>query len=240
MVNSNNELAYTALPASEIIISKTSRLWSAYALVIFSCLLLYIQMLAPYFLPAHFGAFTLQKTTHFIYFIAFNLFWCVAIPITANKLVLKDNLAFLRMPKNKMTAILLTCLALLLLVPFMYYFSKQADFRTYYYLGHNSVAKIVLIDFLLMPLYYFSEEFFFRGYLFLGLWRRVGWHSFWITDIIFTIAHMNKPGLEILLAIPASVIFNLLTLKTKSIYPAVIVHTTMGIVLNLAVMFAHS
>ena len=89
----------------------------------------------------------------------------------------------------------------------------------------------------LFPFYYIGEECFFRGFLFLGLWRRVRWHSFWITDVLFTLAHIGKPGLEILLCIPASIIFNCLTLFTRSIVPAVIVHTIMGIMLSILVTF---
>jgi membrane protease YdiL (CAAX protease family) len=63
----------------------------------------------------------------------------------------------------------------------------------------------------------------------------VKWHSFWITDVLFTFSHLGKPGMEILLCIPASVVFNCLTLGTRSFFPAAVVHFVLGTVLFLVV-----
>ena len=95
-----------------------------------------------------------------------------------------------------------------------------------------------MVQCIFLPLYYFSEEFFFRGFLFLLLWKKVRWHSFWITDILFAAAHILKPGLEILLCIPASVIFNVLTLYSRSIVPALMVHLIVGMSLNFFVCYS--
>ncbi len=111
---------------------------------------------------------------------------------------------------------------------FLVLFSKQPEFQATYALGQPSIKKLILLNTVLFPSYYFSEEFFYRGFLFLGLWRRIKWHSFWVTDFIFAFAHLGKPGLEILLSMFASVVFNILTLSTKSIYPALITHWVVG------------
>lgn len=214
-----------------------SSLLTTLAVIIFPCLIIFIQMQAPSFFPKQFGSLDLRTTFSFIYFIAIIIFFFLAIPVAISSLTMKEHLSQLglRKPEKKLTAVFLTILALSMLMPCMIYFTKLPSFQAYYFLGKLSVWRILFVDCLMMPIYYFCEEFFFRGYLFLSLYRRVGWHSFWITDIIFTFSHINKPGLEFLLSIPASVIFNFITLKTKSIYPAFIVHTAMGIVLNILI-----
>jgi len=76
-------------------------------------------------------------------------------------------------------------IGLAILLPWIIFFAHQTEFKGYSF-GTPTLPKYILILGVLFPLYYIGEEFFFRGFLFLGLWKRVGWHSFWITDIIFT------------------------------------------------------
>lgn len=160
-----------------------------------------------------------------------------AIPAFYSKLVCKTNLTHLGLIAPKMTfnTLLLTGMAFLFFIPSVYLLLMHSSMKTFYTLKHtNAYELMVLIG--LTPLYYFTEEFFFRGFLFLSLWQRLKWHSFWITDIIFTLSHIGKPGLEILFCIPASVAFNALTLYTKSIYPAILVHSSIGI---FCILFAN-
>jgi membrane protease YdiL (CAAX protease family) len=155
------------------------------------------------------------------------------------KVIFREKLSNLgmRMPQGKAKTVLLVILALAVLTPSIYLLSKLPDFKSYYSLKHPSLLRMSLMI-TLLPLYYFAEEFFFRGFLFLGLWHRIGWHSFWITEIIFTLSHLHKPVIEILLCIPASVIFNCLSVYTRSFYPALMVHSSIGIFCLLVVNFS--
>lgn len=169
----------------------------------------------------------------------YTVLFFLVIPLLINKFILKENLKNLGLmiPEKKIRALVLTLLGLLILMPPILHLAKRPEFQAFYSFGKISLGASVFMQLVDFPIYYFSEEFFFRGFLFITLWKRVGWHSFWITDIIFTLAHLTKPPLELLLSIFASVVFNILTLNTKSIYPALVVHYCMGIALVISVNY---
>ena len=106
-------------------------------------------------------------------------------------------------------------------------------------MGNTGFIKFILVQLLILPPYYFCEEFFFRGFMFMGLWKKINWHSFWVTDIIFFYSHLGKPPLELIFALPVGIVLNYITLRTKSVYPAIIVHCIAGIFLNSLVYLAH-
>jgi membrane protease YdiL (CAAX protease family) len=199
---------------------------SMLVLLVFSTAMIYFAMLAPYIYGKFFGNFDASQTPTFVFFIVYSLLCFFVIPAAAYKFILKKNLRDigLRLPSGKAKTFFLILIALLILVPSIYGLTKQAGFRHYYTLAHPTIGKLVEMA-IFFPIYYFGEEFFFRGFLFLSLWQKVRWHS----EIFFTLSHIGKPGLEILLCIPASVVFNCLTLYTKSFYPAIIVHSCIGI-----------
>jgi membrane protease YdiL (CAAX protease family) len=205
------------------------------SLLVFAALLIFLEMILPYFYNLYFG--TYEALNNYIYFLSYTYVCLLLVPylVCTHWVKLTASDLGLQFPELTIKNIMMIVIAMGLLVPFSYIFSKQQAFQQYYSFGHISLLKFTLFQIFLLPCYYFAEEFFFRGFLFLSLWRLTGWHSFWITDIIFAYAHMFKPLPEIFLSIPASVIFNYLTLKTKSFYPAILVHGTLGIMLNVMV-----
>jgi CAAX protease family protein len=172
------------------------------------------------------------------FFSFYNLFFLFILPVAFNTIIRREPLKDIGIawPKNKILTVILIIIALSILIPCMIFFAKQNAFQSYS-MGNMSIPTFTLIVTLLFPLYYIGEECFMRGFLFLGLWKRIGWHSFWITDVLFTLFHIGKPIPEVLLCIPASVIFNCLTLFTRSIVPAVIVHSIMGAALSTLVTY---
>lgn len=200
-----------------------------------------IIMLETDIVPIYTKWFGVFDTTHIaplVFMIIYFLLFSFGMSVFYIQFLMRKNINDfgLRFPKNKKLAIALTASALLFLVPYITYCATKTSFHGYS-LGSPSIPKFMFITGVLFPLFYFSEEFFFRGFLFISLWNRLGWHSFWITDIIFTVAHLGKPWLEVLLCIPASIIFNALTLVTRSILPAFVVHCSMGIILSTLVTF---
>jgi len=182
---------------------------------------LYFPKKPPQLNPAVFYVFFQVVTTLFYFFV---------LPALLTKFILKTPLKKVGyiIPKNQLKTYIAFIIAFLLLVPSMYALTQYPSFRAVYTLKDSPLIQLSVFA-LLFPIYYFAEEFFFRGFLFLSLWERLGWHSFWITDIIFTLSHFGKPMMEILLCIPASVIFNFLTLYTRSFFPAMVIHYIMGI-----------
>lgn len=207
-------------------------------LIIFSLIIIISETYTVPIYIKFFGKFDLTQLAPLVFIVGYFLLLSFSASCVFIKLLMQKNLADFgfQLPKNLKLAILLIVCALLVLVPYITYFSIQSSFQSYS-LSPTTIPKFIFITAILFPLFYLSEEFFFRGFLFIGLWNRVGWHSFWITDIIFTLAHLGKPWLEVLLCIPASVILNGLTLATRSILPAIIVHCSLGVILSTLVTF---
>ncbi|KKR43157.1 hypothetical protein A2356_02195 [Candidatus Nomurabacteria bacterium RIFOXYB1_FULL_39_16] len=141
----------------------------------------------------------------------------------------------LSVPVNIKQSILLTCLTILVFSPLIYFLSLQSNFQNFY------ITKTNALYFLTYSIsgifYYFAEEFIFRGFLHFGLWNRFKFHTIWIINIVFAIFHLNKPPLEFYFALLLGIALNYLSYKTKSFIPAVIVHFTLALILNILVTF---
>jgi membrane protease YdiL (CAAX protease family) len=196
-------------------------------------------MMTPHLYTDYIGAFDSKSMSGFAYIILYSFLIMLLLPYLFSRIVLNANTRDTGwlIPAFNFKNVGLTILALLLMLPFSYLFSKQPQLKIYYSLNNLSIAAFLFVTIFLQPLYYLIEEYFFRGFMFLTIWRYVGWHSFWITDIVFVYAHISKPVPELLLSIPGSVILNYLTLKTKSFLPAVLVHTLLGGLLNILIYF---
>lgn len=180
-------------------------------------------------------SFSFYKISNFAYFIAYTFICYFLFPYLI-LLLLRENIAYfgLRLPINKNIAIILCIACYLLVIPVFYYFSTRPEFIRSYSEPVN-IYHFILNQAVILPLYYIPEEFLFRGFLFMSLWRKVHWHSFWMTELIYTVAHIGKPFFEIIAAFPVGILLNLLTLRTKSIYPAIIVHSAIGISFNIMI-----
>lgn len=217
----------------------TQTIRSTPVLVAFSLVYFHFQFNSPQLYTQFLdNMFALKNLYSFGFFVIFTLIWFLFVPAITSKLIYKESLREmgLRLPENKPKACVLILVAMGLLIPWTLYFARLPSFQSYSMHG-TSLVHYLVFTMVLFPCYYIAEEFFFRGFLFLGLWKRIGWHSFWVTDIVFTYLHLGKPGLEIIMCIPASIIFNALTLFTRSIYPSAFVHTLLGITLSVTVTF---
>ncbi len=212
---------------------------SAPVLIIFSMIFILFEFNATnfYFLQFH-HLFTAREIFPFSFLVIYSLFFLFLLPLFMGHYLSQQNLKALGLsfPKNRIKVLILVFLALLLLIPVVFFSAQYKSVQNFYSLKHSS-PYFLLFLFFAMPPYYFAEEFFFRGFLFLGLWRKLGWHSYWVTEIIFTWAHLGKPPLELLLSFPAGMVLNYLTVETDSIYPAMVVHFILGIVLSIVVTF---
>lgn len=169
------------------------------------------------------------------FFIVYSAILFFVIPALIGKFVYKENLneLGLKLPENIKKTLLLMLLAEIILIPCIIYIGKEPSVEKYYSFIKQSSISFLLIQFVVYIIYYFCEEFFFRGFLFLRMWKKVGWHAFWIVDLLFVFCHLFKPGWEIALSLPAGIIFAVLALQTRSIFPSMIVHYSMGIVMAL-------
>lgn len=206
---------------------------SIFGLIFLSFIFIFVEAFLAIVFSNYFGVFDQTKIFSLFFFLIYSMICFFVFPAALAKFLFKESLSEMGLKKvdNPLKAGILVSLFLFILIPYIIFCAHRSEFHGYS-LGHPSLIKFGLISISFFPLYYFAEEFFFRGFLFISFWKKVRWHSFWITDIIFTFSHIGKPGLEILLCIPVSVMLNILTLSTRSIYPAVIVHSTLGILLS--------
>jgi membrane protease YdiL (CAAX protease family) len=79
-------------------------------------------------------------------------------------------------------------------------------------------------------LYYASFEFFYRGFLLRALEKTLGLlPAIWIQAFAATMVHFGKPFTETVSAFPASLIFALIAVRTKSLFYPVALHFIVGI-----------
>lgn len=180
--------------------------------------------------------FDKSNILHLIFFDTYTFLCLFALPLLLNQWFFKvrlDDLG-LRLPINIKTAVIYSSLLLLIVLPVFYHiFMSDAQMKMVYAIPKPaSIVYLIFLQFFILPIYYVCEEFFFRGFYFMYLWKKLGWHSYWITEITFMFAHAGKPMIEIWISFPVGILLNFLTLKTKSIYPAVVVHTCIGMTIN--------
>lgn len=216
-------------------------LFSTPAILIFSVVILFYQMHYPYWISQALHGFNFAPITELILVkVVGSLWYLFLIPTFFVTCIWRKKLKTigLQQPPHSAKALISTALALALLL-FLAWLMTKTSFMNIAYTLPTLSARSIFFLFLVFPIYYFAEEFFFRGFLFLTLWEKVGWHSFWITDIIFMLSHLGKPPIEILICIPASIIFNVVTLLTRSIYPAIFIHTSIGILCLMLMNLPH-
>lgn len=142
------------------------------------------------------------------------------------------------LPSNNKAAMKLAIIALLLFIPVAIALSTLEGFQLRYSSYGAPLSYFLLDAGLFAFLYYIAEGFLFFGFLFFGLWPRLRYHSFWIVSIVFAFLHITKPPLEILFSLFGGLIFCYLSVKTRSIFPAAIVHFIAAFILNVLVTFA--
>lgn len=86
-------------------------------------------------------------------------------------------------------------------------------------------------------LYYVSFEAFYRGFVLNTAARAVGVPAaLWLQAIMATLIHLGKPLPELLAAAPASLLFGVLALRSRSIlYPALL-HLIIGLTLDVTLL----
>jgi membrane protease YdiL (CAAX protease family) len=89
----------------------------------------------------------------------------------------------------------------------------------------------------LYALYYVAFEAFYRGFLLGALERPFGAATaVWLQAFAATLVHVGKPLPEVLAALPASLVFGVMAVRTRSVlYPAV-THLVIGLTLDVAAL----
>jgi len=111
------------------------------------------------------------------------------------------------------------------------------DFQAEYPLAGSATASaswFVLYEMAYGLLYYIPYEAFFRGFLQGSLSRQLGpAAAVCIQTAVTTLLHLGKPQGEIWSALLAGFVFGAVVLRTRSVWPVLIVHWTLGTLTDL-------
>jgi membrane protease YdiL (CAAX protease family) len=152
-----------------------------------------------------------------------------------------------------------TAIAILCMVPILWYASSQPTFQNYY--GNTLAQKLAVGGYAFSPyfrpplhldgliyyesvmgVYFFCWEFFFRGFLLFGLakFKLLGeWGAVFAQTLPFTLLHWSlipaasKPPLEILSALFGGLILGALAVRTKSFFYGFLIHWAIALGLDL-------
>jgi membrane protease YdiL (CAAX protease family) len=128
-----------------------------------------------------------------------------------------------------------------IVVPLMYLGSFDKGLEATYpwagaWVGH-SLATIVLWA-AIYGLYYVAFEFFYRGFLqsiVADAWGVP--QAIWVQSLAATLIHLGKPMTELLAALPASLLFGALALRSRSVLYSTIIHLVIGLSTDLFVLY---
>ena len=123
--------------------------------------------------------------------------------------------------------------------PFVFLSSFTNRFLSVYPFYHLSWRSGV--EFLIFEtgylLQFFALEFFFRGFLLFGVIRYVGAYSIPAMILPYCMIHFKaKPFPETLAAIVAGLVLGTLSLRTRSIWPGVLIHCSVALSMDLLSM----
>ncbi len=89
----------------------------------------------------------------------------------------------------------------------------------------------------LYALYYLAFEAFYRGFLLRALEAPFGTSlAVWLQAFAATLVHLGKPLPEVLAALPASLLFGVLAVRSRSIFYPALVHLAIGLTLDVALL----
>ena len=114
----------------------------------------------------------------------------------------------------------------LFMIPVIWYVASMPDFqKTYPFLRsvENNMPLFVYFE-LAILIKWIAWEFFFRGFMLFGLAKDMGGKAVLISTLSFAIMHIGKPEVEALSSIIAGFILCYIALRTKSIWPGVLLH----------------
>lgn len=118
-----------------------------------------------------------------------------------------------------------TVLLGLFVLPFYIVGSTLPTIRSFYPMwGLNSAAPAAFIPHALKQLFLvIAAETYYRGLLCVSV-RDLGFKSVFISPIVYAVAHLYKPPIELLLSGPTDVLFGAVDYQSTSIIPSIVAH----------------
>jgi len=118
--------------------------------------------------------------------------------------------------------LLITALAILLMVPILWYLgTNQGTMQQYYRIQPGGLIWKKGLEML-------GWEYIFRGWLLFGYARKYGPDALWLQAVPFAIAHLGKPAVETFSTIFGGFAFGWVAWRTKSFLYSFIIHWFIG------------
>ena len=126
--------------------------------------------------------------------------------------------------------IYLTLLGVML--PVLWWVSADPSFNQFYpFYKPEGLGDWLLFELIYM-LQFFALEFFFRGFCLFRLERIMGLYAVAVMTIPYALIHIYKPLPEALGSIVAGLVLGYLAIKTRSIWPGLLVHCGVAIAMD--------
>lgn len=133
-------------------------------------------------------------------------------------------------------------IALVAMLPALILCARMPQFQAYY--PFHTPAKYSILAFIKfsigMTVYMFGWEFLFRGFMLFSLKRHIGAWAIAVQALPFWLAHIGKPHVEFLSALPGGVISGFIAWHCNSFLPMFVIHSAIHLLLNLFVILAGS
>jgi membrane protease YdiL (CAAX protease family) len=176
-------------------------------------------------------------------FAAFFFFFVLTAPFSVFALKNNAEEIGLKLPKKKLAIKIM--LAALVITPIAGLSAAfDADMAAMYPLGGEMIFSSVgffALYYISYIAYYFGWEYLFRGFAFSNINRKYGAAlAIAITTMVSALIHSSiagfgKPFAETFSAIFGGLLFGFITLKTKSIYPALLIHFWLGFSMDMLI-----
>lgn len=176
------------------------------------------------------------------YWICIVVIFYLVIPILVIKLVLREKLCdyglrFGNLKKDYRIYLVM----LVIMIPLVYLMSTTHSFQLRYPFYELKHDEPLYPYFWMWEAMYFVQfigvEFFFRGFMLHGSRRQLGFYSIFFMVIPYCMIHFGKPMAETFAAIIAGVALGILSLKSRSVIPGILIHYSVAIAMDFAALY---
>ncbi len=126
---------------------------------------------------------------------------------------------------------------LLIMLPVLWFVSATEGFKQFYPMYKPAAIEDWLLYELVYMLQFFAIEFFFRGFCLFRLERIAGLYAIVIMVIPYALIHIYKPLPEALGSVGAGLILGYMAIKTRSIWPGLLVHCGVAFSMDVFALF---
>lgn len=179
-----------------------------------------------------------DRNTQFASYVMLNLLLCFILPLSLTKALgwrCHDVGISLGNVKRGVTWIAASTIVML---PALVICARMPQFQSYYPFyapaRHSLTAFVELA--IGMTLYMLGWEFLFRGFMLFSLKRQIGLLAIVIQAIPFWLAHIGKPKVEFMSALPGGLIAGLMAWHCDSFLPLFVIHLVINLLFNALVI----